>query len=296
VRSGDTVILVSPASPPEPESVRHLASVLEGWGLVVEMGAHVFEVRDYLAGRDEERLADLNAALRAPDVRAIIATRGGKGSYRIAGQLDVSAARSDPKFLVGFSDITILQASLWKGANVVSIHGSVSVEGDGTSLRAALMGIDDITIERVPTDASARLTTRGRAAGRLLGGNLEMIATAAGWCLPPLDGAILLLEAVNQAIGAVDRQLTRLRRAGHLDGVHGVAVGRLVEMSERTVDVIGEHLSALNVLILGGLPIGHGPNARCVYLGTTASLDADSGRIWIDGCVRSRIHGANSPA
>lgn len=287
------MVLVSPASPAEPESVRDLARILEGWGLLVTMGAHVFEARGYLAGRDDERLADLNAALRDPRVKAIVATRGGKGSYRIAGQLDFAAARADPKFLVGFSDITILQASLWKGATLVSIHGAVSAEGDGTSLRAALMGCDDITIDRVPTDASARLTTRGRAVGRLLGGNLDMIATAAGWCLPLLDGAILLVEAVNQAVGAIDRQLTMLRRAGHLDGVRGVAVGRLVDISERTVDVIGEHLSALNVPILGGLPIGHGPNARCVYLGARAILDADSGRLLLDGEADSRTREAS---
>lgn len=102
---GDTVRFVSPASTPDRERVLLAAEVLENWGLKVESGENAFRKHGYLAGTDAERLADFNAALRDPNVRAIIATRGGKGSYRIADRLDFDAATRDPKFVVGFSDI-----------------------------------------------------------------------------------------------------------------------------------------------------------------------------------------------
>src|SRR5581483_4014672 len=97
------------------------AKVLEGLGLRVEYGAHVYDVHDaidYLAGKDEDRLADINDALRDPGIAAIIATRGGKGAYRIADGLDFDAVRKHPKLLIGFSEVTILHMALLK-------HGSL---------------------------------------------------------------------------------------------------------------------------------------------------------------------------
>lgn len=98
--------------------------LLENLGLRVELGRHVFDKAGYLAGRDVDRLADLNGALNDPAVRAVIATRGGKGAYRIADSLDFSAMRADPKLLIGFSEVTILHLALWHHASVPGIHGA----------------------------------------------------------------------------------------------------------------------------------------------------------------------------
>ena len=98
--------------------------MLGSWGLVVEIARHAFDAHGhYLAGRDEDRLADLNDALRDPGVRAIVATCGGKGAYRIADGLDFAAARADPKPLVGFSETTILHLALWQRCRVGGLHG-----------------------------------------------------------------------------------------------------------------------------------------------------------------------------
>jgi len=137
------------------------------------MGDNVFRQYGYLAGTDEERLSDLNSALRDPSVRAIIATRGGKGAYRIADQLDFDAARNDPKFVVGFSDITILHMSLWRHSKIVGLHGALYVD-DATgsishrgseTLRAALMEPGPTTITSRADDPTAELTTSGTAHG-----------------------------------------------------------------------------------------------------------------------------------
>lgn len=191
LRPGDKVRFVSPASTPDKDATIRRAKTLESWGLRVDFGTHAFDKTGYLAGTDDDRLSDLNDALRDPDVRAIFATRGGKGSYRIADQLDFAAAQSDPKYLVGFSDITILHLSLWKRCKIVGIHGAL-VDDENGSIRAdsvqcmqhALMMNEEIILHSRRRESTSALTTKGVAEGRLIGGNLSMIATAAGWALP----------------------------------------------------------------------------------------------------------------
>ncbi len=257
---GDKIRFVSPASTPEKEAVLQGAKVLESWGLKVDFGEHAFRKMAYLAGTDEERLTDFNAALRDPSVRAIFATRGGKGSYRIADRLDFDAARDDPKFVVGFSDITILHLSLWKHCGLVGVHGALG-EGleQNSALQKVLMTAESITIHSRADELTSLLSTDGMAEGRLIGGNLDMVSTAAGWSLPSLKGAILLLEAVNMHLGQVDRQLTMLRKAGHLKGLAGVAVGQFTGFKPNgtftIIDLLRDHLGQLGVPILGGLPL-----------------------------------------
>lgn len=294
LRAGDKVRLVSPASPPDRDGVLQTARVLQGWGLDVDFGDNVYRRYGYLAGTDEERLADLNAALRDPTVRAIVATRGGKGSYRIAHRLDFDAAHRDPKFLVGISDITILHMSLWRHSAVAGLHGALYVdetngrisEISSRSLRAALMADGPYVITAVPDDPTHELTTTGIAQGPLLGGNLDMIATGAGWALPDLRGAILFVEAVDMYLGQVDRLLTMLRNAGHLDGVCGIAVGRFTKIGPSKgisiVALLRDHFAHLDVPILGGLPLGHGAHALTVPLGAQAVIDTATETLTVD--------------
>ena len=121
-----------------------------------------------------------------------------------------------------------------------------------------------------------------------------MIATAAGWMLPSFKGAILLLEAVDLRLGHIDRQLTKLKNAGHLDGIVGVAVGQYTSCgpdattqgSWTAIDVLRDRLHGWGVPVLGGLPIGHGKHPRAVPLGTMATLDADAGTLTVAAGVK----------
>lgn len=301
---GDRVRLVSPASPPTAAGIERAAAVLDGLGLRVEYGAHVHDVADdldYLAGRDEDRLADLNDALRDPGLKAIVATRGGKGAYRIAGGLDVAAARRHPTLLVGFSEVTIVHLALFRRAGLVGLHGAAwDAEEFGhaaaESFRRAVTSTEAVVVHATPAEPTHALTTHGQAVGRLLGGNQDSIATAAGWALPDLAGAILLLEAYNLRLGHIDRQLTMLLETGIIRHVAGVAVGQYTQCGAASdpttsvacseVDVLRDRLGRLGVPILGGLPIGHGENPVAVPIGTTARLDADQGTLTVDAAVR----------
>ncbi len=296
LRPGDLVRFVSPASRPDPEGIERRAAVLRGWGLAVEVAPHAFDKLGYLAGTDDDRLADLTAALLDPAVRAVLATRGGKGSYRIAHRLPFEAIARDPKPLVGFSDITALQLILQHRCRTTSVHGALTSDAEDRlspvaerSLRAALMEDGPIVLSADPAIASAALTTAGRAQGPLIGGNLDMIATSAGWALPPLAGAILLIESIGLAIGQLDRALTMLVRAGHLDGVAGIAIGHIIGTPANppidAITLLRHHLGPLGAPILGGLPLGHDADARSVLMGAPTVIDTERGvlmqRSWI---------------
>lgn len=263
----------------------------------------------YLAGRDDDRLADINDALRHPDVRAIFCTTGGKGCYRIAHGLDFDAARRDPKPLIGFSDITTLHLALWNACHGAGLCGPAVGWGDGRDdvaaarlLRNALMEPCPITVHQDDRELTVRLTSSGTASGVLLGGTLGVIAKAVGWTCPSFAGAILLIEAIDVHLGEIDSSLTQLMRSGVLDGVQGVAVGRFVrcgvparglfarlrdQPSDRWtfIDVLTDRLSALGVPVLGGLPIGHGPTPITVPLGSHSILDADAGTLTVGPAV-----------
>jgi len=288
LRPGDLIRFVSPASSPAREGVEASADLLRGMGYAVDFGRNAFNKLNYLAGTDDERLADLNDALRDPGVRAIFATKGGKGSYRIAERLDFDAARRDPKFLVGFSDITALHLALLRAGAGGSVHGALRHDTrdtadspNGPSLQTLLTRTDPVTIPAQAAEPTAALSNGRSATGRLIGGNLDMVTTCAGWALPPLDGAILLLEAVNMFMGQIDRQLTLLRKGGHLDGLAGIALGQFTDInpsgSWTIVDLLRQHLEPLGVPILGGLPLGHGETSESVPLGHFTHLDGEAG-------------------
>ena len=300
LKPGDRVRVVSPASPPEGPGVQRGVRILEAWGLKVELGAHVFaRFGHYLAGRDEDRLSDINDALRDPGVRAIFTARGGKGSYRIAHVLDFEAARRNPKPLIGFSDITILHLALWRECHAIGFHGPQvgwhdEYYGDAAaeSLRRALMEPQQLILYQDPNEITAAVSVPGIASGVFIGGNLSMIGRSVGWACPSFAGAILFLEAVDTEIGQIDAALTQLRRAGCLDGMEGVAIGQFIRSAEpkpgtwSAIDVLYDHFGALGIPVLGGLPIGHGPRPSTVPLGTMATIDTTSGSLTLEPGVR----------
>jgi muramoyltetrapeptide carboxypeptidase len=300
VVAGDKVRLVSPASYPEPEWVEESVRILEEWGLIAEVAEHARTRWGYMAGRDSERLEDLNDAFRDPTVRAVITTRGGAGAYRIADDIDFDAVRTDPKPVVGFSDITYLHLALWQHCRVPGIHGCLAGATAISTVRRLLMATDPLVLQRDTAALSAAIQVGGQARGRLIGGNLTSVATSVGVRLPDLKGAILFLEAQREiGLGLVDRQLTQLVRSKALDGVAGIALGSFqgfagyADRGWTILDVLHDRLGSLGVPVLGGFFCGHEligadgePDQSAVSIGTMAVLDGDQGSLTLEPCVR----------
>jgi len=191
LRPRDRVRVVSPASFPSAEWAEQVMETLAGWGLRPEPGKHALDRRGFMAGSDEDRLADLNDALRDPGVRAVVAATGGAGAYRIVDGLDLAAVRADPKPVVGFSDLTNLHIALWAATGLAGVHGCVGTGGrTDESCRRLLFETEPITLHAEPSS----VTVPGRATGVLVGGCAGAVGNFLGAGLPHLDGAILCLE------------------------------------------------------------------------------------------------------
>jgi muramoyltetrapeptide carboxypeptidase len=280
---GDAVALVAPSGPVSREAFAGGAAILgERYRLVY--GARLFERRGFLAGDDDARARELQAALADPSIAAVMLARGGYGLTRILDRLDSAAFARAPKPILGFSDGTALHA--WAArAGVQSIHspvvtqlGLLSVE-DGD----ALVSLVERPEPPRPLEG-LRALAPGRAEGWLFGGNLEVLSRLCGTPhLPLLDGAVLLLEEVSERPYRIDRSLTQLISAGALAGVRGVVVGALHRCDEPDMptpeEVVRERLAPLGVPIVAGAPIGHAARNRAVPLGARVTVDAPAGRV-----------------
>jgi len=293
LRAGDAVALVSPAGPLAESRVQAAVQELSSWGLRPRVYPHALDTHSFYAGTDEHRVADLNDALADPEIRAVLCTRGGYGAQRILAHVDFDAVRRDPKLLIGFSDITALHGALWTKARLATVHGPVAGQLElgglfASTVRHALMSTEPVVVEASADEPTYRVRTSGIAEGILLGGNLSMLSTP---YMPDLEGAILLIEDVNEAAYRIDRLLTHLLNCGILQGVAGVAVGQFSEPGNgnaviKPADVLIERLGDLGIPVLGGLSIGHGDRNIAVSLGTYARLDADSGTLTVAAAAR----------
>jgi muramoyltetrapeptide carboxypeptidase len=283
VRPGDVVRIIAPSGGFDRDRFDPGVAILEKAGLRVRYDDAIFTRHRYLAGNDERRLAELRHALGESDTRVLWVARGGYGATRLLPHLPVDAVRHADKWLVGFSDTTALHM-LWARAGLASLHG-----GNVTTLSQWSEGARDELFSWLGSPAPR--VFRGRVlhggqlvTGRLLGGNLTVLAAMAGTgLLPSLRGAVLLLEDVGEKPYRLDRVTTQLIQAGVLDGVAAVVIGQLTDCIEAgggytALDVLTEVLAPLDVPVLGELPIGHEPTSRAILSGALATVDpADGG-------------------
>jgi muramoyltetrapeptide carboxypeptidase len=261
---------------------------LAGWGYEPVPGRFLFARDGDLAGRDRDRLADLSWALADPAIDAVWAARGGWGTARLLPGLDLRALARRRRWLIGFSDLTSLQLALYQ-RGVASWYAPVVADlADRRRFSAP-----DLRAMLAKPAAERTLRGRGlpgpaqRAVGPLAGGCLSLLVATAGtpW-QPDLRGAVVFLEEVGEAPYRVDRLLWQLRAAGILDGIAGLALGQFTacdpppgRASRPLAAVLREHIGALGVPAVGGLPIGHGPRARAVPIGYRATLDPRAGTL-----------------
>jgi muramoyltetrapeptide carboxypeptidase len=289
--AGSRVALVAPSGPLRNQG--DLDQALEnthalGWEPVV--GAHVLERDGYLAGNDELRRADLNAFIADESIDGLWCIRGGYGAMRLLNGLDYTAWRDRPRALIGYSDITALHSAIGPRAELVTFHGPTArahlTEFSRASLLAAVGGNGAVAL----TAADATVLHQGSATGPLAGGNLAVLTALCGTPFAPrLDGAILVLEDVNESVYRLDRMLTQLRLSGSLDRIAGIAFGRFTEIPEDTndedrplEDLLREVADQCAVPCIASIPVGHIADQWTIPLGRTAVLDADAKTLTIE--------------
>lgn len=282
--SGSIVDVVAPAGPFDDEAFRRGIEVLERFGFRPRFRPDIHSRDRFLAGSDDRRLRELQAAMDAPDSLAIWCVRGGYGCTRLLPSLSVESIRRADKVLIGFSDITALHA-LWWAAGVPSIHGTM-VARLAAEPPEVLRRLHHLLTETSIVDRLAgHPLLEGETTGRLAGGNLALLAALCGtpW-QPDLEGAVLFLEEVGERPYRVDRMLIQCEEAGLFDGIAGLAVGEFTGCDDResgitSMGVIEEHARVLNVPTVTALPCGHGAVNQALPFGRRVRLDGTRGRL-----------------
>jgi muramoyltetrapeptide carboxypeptidase len=280
--AGARVALIAPAGPlAGPSDVANAEANARALGWEPVVARHALGRYGYFAGTDAERLRDLQAALDDPAIDGVWCLRGGYGTMRLLPALDLEALRARPRALIGFSDITALHAA-WQAAGLVSFHGPVARNPLGPfsaqSMRRAVIDGSDSAGHA----AEAVCVREGVAEGRLLGGNLALVAALVGtrWALSFRD-AIVVLEDVNEATYRMDRMLVQLRLAGAFDGCRGLVFGQCTDCPDSSEDgrrslhdLVAELAADLGVPALLGVPVGHIAEQWTLPFGAVATLDA----------------------
>jgi muramoyltetrapeptide carboxypeptidase len=279
---GCRVALVAPAGPLRgEEDLRRAEENTRRLGWHPVPGQYVLARRGYLAGTDDERLADFNAASRDPTIDAVWCLRGGYGTMRLLEGVDYDAWVRAPKPLIGYSDITALHTAIGARAELVTYHGPTArsslTDFSRSSLERALRGEDSCGVA-----PDARALVSGRARGRLVAGNLAMLAALAGTpYAPDYAAAILVVEDVGEPVYRLDRMFAQLRLSGALERcaaiVFGAFTGIPADDPAGGVDALLEEVArTLDVPCIAGAPVGHIDDQWTLPLGALAELDADA--------------------
>lgn len=297
---GDTIGVVAPSSPQrDDDRLRRGIAYLHSKGYRVREGAALWNRYGYLAGRDAERAEDLNAMIRDPQVRMIIAGRGGYGATRILDRIDYDALAADPKLIVGFSDVTALNCAVLARAGLVSLSGAMpGVDFFDTidplaerSFWAAVAGRDVGPIVQ-PDEHRITPLRQGVAEGWLLPGNLTLLAALLGTpYMPDPSGAILLIEEIGEEAYRLDRHLSQLDNAGVLSKISGLALGAFTgtEATRVSVDplpveeVFDHYLDRAGVPAVGGVLYGHIATKLTLPVGAPARINGTSGTLELLG-------------
>jgi muramoyltetrapeptide carboxypeptidase len=283
LKKGDKIAIVCPARKLK-QPIDAAIALLEEWGLEVILGKSVYAAHHQFAGDDLLRASDLQSFLDDPDIKAIIAGRGGYGTVRIIDMLDFSYFNENPKWIAGFSDITVLLSHVTGALNTQSVHGQMpgvfasATTASLSSLKKALFGENQSY-----TYISAFPNRPGESEGVLIGGNLSMLISLTG-SVSEMDFAdkILFLEDVGEYEYTIDRMMRMLKRSGKLAQLKGLIVGAFNGLKAEDIpfgqdpdQIIWEVVKDYSYPVCFNFPIGHIDNNLSMVLGTQVSLKTE---------------------
>lgn len=280
LQPGDTVAVTCPAKK-LPRNIEDAVNLLESWGLNVILGETVNASWHQFAGSDDLRTTDFQRFLDDPSVKAIFAARGGYGTIRIIDRLDFSGFKNRPKWIIGFSDITILHSHIQALYETESIHGQMPLtirEGSEISLETLRKALFN---EQYNYSYTSQANNRsGEADGILIGGNLSLLVMMAGSVSEQdYSGKILFLEDVGEYLYSIDRMMWNLKRSGKLNNLKGLIIGGFTELKDNDIpfgqtseQIIMEHVKEFDYPVCFNFPAGHIQDNRALIFGRMSNL------------------------
>ncbi|PKH52967.1 LD-carboxypeptidase [Tenacibaculum sp. Bg11-29] len=284
LQKGDTIAIVAPAGILKNRKyvIDNAKKLAESWGLKVIYGKHMFNQAHHFAGTDDERCQDFQDALDNPNIKAIWSARGGYGSVRILDKLDFSKFKQNPKWIIGYSDITAFHNHIHT-IGVETIHGIMGasmqdkpevIEKSVISLRKALFG------ERLRYETSfSKYNRQGEFKGELVGGNIAILTSMLGSNSQiSTDNKILFIEEIGEYKYSIDRMLQSLKRAGYFTKVKGIIVGDMTKIKKNStpwgssIEQLILEVIPKNVPIVFNFPAGHEPDNRALIMGRTVNV------------------------
>jgi muramoyltetrapeptide carboxypeptidase len=300
LKNGDKLAIVATARWISEEHLNAATGLFASWGWEVVPGKHLHHKHFQLAGTDAQRAEDLQRAINDPEIKAIVIARGGYGTVRILDLVDFSPLIEHPKWICGYSDITVLHMKL-RAMGLASIHSTMPVSfGDATSealvnLRSALQG--DLKMIEFAVPAGTGLQ-EGSAVGQLAGGNLSVLYSMLGSAeMQQRDDFILFIEDVDEMLYHLDRMMMGLKRSGFFRHVKAICMGGFTQMKDNTpaygfqvenpwgfdaFQTVRAIADLYGIPLFTGFPAGHLSDNRAFYLGMPARLEMSSGmqRMW----------------
>jgi muramoyltetrapeptide carboxypeptidase len=294
LQPGDTIGIVCPGGYMPLEKAQACIDTLKEWGYRVKTGKTLgSDSENYFSGDDKERLADLQRMLDDPEIKAILCARGGYGTSRIIDDLHFKKFESAPKWIIGFSDITVLHAHIHTNFKIATLHGPMAgafnEDGAGTefvkTLRWALKG------EKIKVQCQVHpLNRKGEAVGELVGGNLSLLAHLVGTASDmKTRGKILFIEDLGEYLYNIDRMLIQLRRSGKLHRLAGLIVGGFTEMKDTerpfgsTVqEIIRDAVAEYDYPVCFGFPVSHGKENYALKSGVGHKLKVGKNKVTLE--------------
>ena len=285
LKSGDTVMIVSSARRVTKSEIKPAADLLESWGLQVKYGKNLYKFQNQFSGTDAERASDFQSALNNKNVQASLCARGGYGTVRIVDQIDFKRFVKNPKWLIGYSDITVLHSHVHK-LGIETLHAPMAFNLSKLSANCLSVLKDSLFGQSLRYTSSKqqasleKLNRQGTAKGELVGGNLSILYSLAGTASDiDTNGKILFLEDLDEYLYHVDRMMMNLKRTGKLSNLAGLIVGGMSDMKDNEIpfgktaeEIIQDAVSGYSYPVLYGFPSGHIPNNYPLIFGREATL------------------------
>jgi muramoyltetrapeptide carboxypeptidase len=283
LKEGDTVVIIATARKISDEELNPTIAILNSWGLEAQLAPNLFKSHHQFSGSDEERTQDLQWALDHKTAKAILVARGGYGTLRIIDNVDFDGFKKNPKWLIGYSDVTVLHSHL-QNMGYASLHATMPV--NFLKHEEATLSIKELLFhEPIDYNIPAHpLNKTGSAEAVVIGGNLSLIYALSGSASEvDFDGKILFIEDLDEFLYHVDRMMLQLKRSGKLKNLAGLVVGGMSEMKDNSIafgmnaeEIIAETVQEYEYPVCYNFPAGHIDENMALYLGKTAQLNVNA--------------------